>query len=199
MLTLLFRSALASVGLASLAGLSAVEEQLRDVVSKEVAVARSEAGLRLEFSDDGTLEIAFEDGVVLIDGDVVGMFEPGDALEVAWRSLLGRAVSLDDGELAIMLSDWSVPAELAGDLADLAQEVDRALEDALLGFSGCVVVISHDRWFLDRIATHILAFEGDSHVEWFEGNYDEYEKDRRRRLGADADQPHRIKYRRIDA
>ena len=60
-------------------------------------------------------------------------------------------------------------------------------------------VISHDRWFLDRIATHILAFEGDSQVEWFEGNYQEYEKDRRRRMGADADQPHRIKYRRIDA
>jgi sulfate-transporting ATPase len=82
---------------------------------------------------------------------------------------------------------------------DLDVDTLRALEDALLGFSGCVVVISHDRWFLDRIATHILAFEGDSHVEWFEGNYQEYEKDRRRRLGADAEQPHRIKYRRIDA
>ncbi len=82
---------------------------------------------------------------------------------------------------------------------DLDVDTLRALEDALLGFSGCVVVISHDRWFLDRIATHILAFEGDSHAEWFEGNYQEYEKDRRRRMGADADQPHRIKYRRIDA
>ena len=82
---------------------------------------------------------------------------------------------------------------------DLDVDTLRALEDALLGFSGCVVVISHDRWFLDRIATHILAFEGDSHIEWFEGNYQEYEKDRRRRMGADADQPHRIKYRRIDA
>ncbi len=82
---------------------------------------------------------------------------------------------------------------------DLDVDTLRALEDALLGFSGCVVVISHDRWFLDRIATHILAFEGDSHVEWFEGNYQEYEADRHRRLGADADQPHRIKYRRIDA
>ena len=82
---------------------------------------------------------------------------------------------------------------------DLDVDTLRALEDALLGFSGCVVVISHDRWFLDRIATHILAFEGESHVEWFEGNYQEYEKDRRRRMGADADQPHRIKYRRIDA
>jgi ATP-binding cassette ChvD family protein len=82
---------------------------------------------------------------------------------------------------------------------DLDVDTLRALEDALLGFSGCAVVISHDRWFLDRIATHILAFEGDSHVEWFEGNYQEYEADRHRRLGADADQPHRIKYRKIDA
>ncbi len=82
---------------------------------------------------------------------------------------------------------------------DLDVDTLRALEDALLEFAGCAVVISHDRWFLDRIATHILAFEGDSHVEWFEGNHEEYERDRRRRLGADADQPHRLKYRRIDA
>jgi len=82
---------------------------------------------------------------------------------------------------------------------DLDVDTLRALEDALVDFPGCVVVISHDRWFLDRIATHMLAFEGDSHVEWFEGNYADYEKDRHRRLGADADQPHRIKYRRIDA
>ena len=66
-----------------------------------------------------------------------------------------------------------------------------------LGRAGCVVVISHDRWFLDRIATHILAFEGDSRVVWFEGNYQDYEADRRRRLGAAADQPHRIKYRKL--
>jgi ATP-binding cassette ChvD family protein len=82
---------------------------------------------------------------------------------------------------------------------DLDVDTLRALEEGLLSFSGCVVVISHDRWFLDRIATHILAFEGDSHVEWFEGNYQDYEVDRRKRLGADADTPHRIKYRRIDA
>jgi sulfate-transporting ATPase len=80
---------------------------------------------------------------------------------------------------------------------DLDVDTLRALEDALVDFAGCVVVISHDRWFLDRIATHILAFEGDSHVEWFEGNYEDYEKDRKRRLGADANTPHRIKYRRI--
>ncbi|RIL03032.1 MAG: energy-dependent translational throttle protein EttA [Proteobacteria bacterium] len=82
---------------------------------------------------------------------------------------------------------------------DLDVDTLRALEEALLGFSGCVVVISHDRWFLDRIATHILAFEGDSHVEWFEGNFEEYEADRKRRLGADADQPHRIRYKNIHA
>ena len=82
---------------------------------------------------------------------------------------------------------------------DLDVDTLRALEEALLGFAGCAVVISHDRWFLDRIATHILAFEGDSHVEWFEGNYQDYEKDRKKRLGADADTPHRLKYRRIDA
>ncbi|MBL8659262.1 MAG: energy-dependent translational throttle protein EttA [Rhodospirillales bacterium] len=78
---------------------------------------------------------------------------------------------------------------------DLDVETLRALEDALIDFAGCAVVISHDRWFLDRIATHILAFEGDSQVVWFEGNYQDYEADRHRRLGADADQPHRIKYR----
>jgi ATPase subunit of ABC transporter with duplicated ATPase domains len=73
----------------------------------------------------------------------------------------------------------------------------RALEEALLEFPGCAVIISHDRWFLDRVATHILAFEGDSHVEWFEGNYQSYEEDRRRRSGESEDQPHRIKYKRI--
>jgi ATP-binding cassette ChvD family protein len=80
---------------------------------------------------------------------------------------------------------------------DLDIETLRALEDALLNFPGCAVVISHDRWFLDRIATHILAFEGDSHVEWFEGNYQDYEADKKRRLGVDADQPHKIKYKRF--
>jgi len=78
---------------------------------------------------------------------------------------------------------------------DLDVDTLRALEDALLDFSGCAVVISHDRWFLDRIATHILAFEGDSEVVWFEGNYQAYKDDLKRRKGIDADQPHRIKYR----
>ena len=78
---------------------------------------------------------------------------------------------------------------------DLDVDTLRALEEALVEFAGCAVVISHDRWFLDRIATHMLAFEGDSHVEWFEGNYQDYEADRHRRFGTDADQPHRIKYK----
>jgi ATP-binding cassette ChvD family protein len=78
---------------------------------------------------------------------------------------------------------------------DLDVDTLRALEEALDSFAGCAVIISHDRWFLDRIATHILAFEGESHVEWFEGNYQDYEVDRHRRLGTDADQPHRIKYK----
>jgi sulfate-transporting ATPase len=82
---------------------------------------------------------------------------------------------------------------------DLDVETLRALEEAILAFPGCVVVISHDRWFLDRIATHILAFEGDSRTTWFEGNYADYEADRHRRLGADADQPHRLKFRSLDA
>ena len=82
---------------------------------------------------------------------------------------------------------------------DLDVNTLRALEDALLEFAGCVVVISHDRWFLNRIATHMMAFEGDGKVSWFEGNYQDYEDDRRRRLGHDADQPHRMKYRKIHA
>jgi ATP-binding cassette ChvD family protein len=80
---------------------------------------------------------------------------------------------------------------------DLDVETLRALEAALEDFAGCAMIISHDRWFLDRIATHMLAFEGDSHVEWFEGNFQDYEDDKKRRLGIDADQPHRIKYKRF--
>jgi sulfate-transporting ATPase len=80
---------------------------------------------------------------------------------------------------------------------DLDVDTLRALEEALVNYAGCAVVISHDRWFLDRIATHMLAFEGDSRVVWFEGNYQDYEADRKRRLGAEADRPHRIKYRKL--
>ncbi len=97
--------------------------------------------------------------------------------------------------LAKMLKEGANLLLLDEPTNDLDIDTLRALEEALLDYPGCAVIITHDRWFLDRIATHILAFEGDSHVEWFEGNYADYEADRRRRLGAEADQPHRIKYK----
>ncbi|MBI2556829.1 MAG: ATP-binding cassette domain-containing protein, partial [Planctomycetes bacterium] len=99
--------------------------------------------------------------------------------------------------LACMLKEGANVLLLDEPTNDLDVNTMRALEDALENFSGCVVVISHDRWFLDRIATHILAFEGDSKVVWFEGNYSEYEADRKKRLGTADDQPHRIKYRHL--
>ena len=99
--------------------------------------------------------------------------------------------------LATMLKEGANVLLLDEPTNDLDVNTMRALEEALENFAGCAVVISHDRWFLDRVATHILAFEGDSHVEWFEGNYSDYEADRRARLGAAADQPHRIKYRQL--
>jgi ATPase subunit of ABC transporter with duplicated ATPase domains len=80
---------------------------------------------------------------------------------------------------------------------DLDVDTLRALEEALEDYAGCAVIISHDRWFLDRIATHILAFEGDSHVEWFEGSFSDYIEDKKRRLGADSVEPKRIKYRKF--
>ena len=111
-----------------------------------------------------------------------------------------RVGSLSGGErnrvhLAKMLRSGANVLLLDEPTNDLDVDTLRALEDALLDFAGCVLVISHDRWFLDRIATHVLAFEGDSRVEWFEGNYRDYEADRRRRLGAEADRPHRIRYK----
>ncbi|MEX0600649.1 MAG: ATP-binding cassette domain-containing protein, partial [Rhodothermales bacterium] len=99
--------------------------------------------------------------------------------------------------LAKMLKEGANLLLLDEPTNDLDVNTLRALEEALLEFAGCAVVISHDRWFLDRIATHILAFEGESEVRWFEGGYSQYEEDRKARLGHDADQPHRIKYRRL--
>ncbi len=104
------------------------------------------------------------------------------------RNRVHMAKTLQKGGNLILLDEPS---------NDLDVDTLRALEDALLEFAGCAVVISHDRWFLDRIATHILAFEGESEVRFFEGNYQEYEADRKKRLGADADQPHRIKYKKL--
>ena len=102
------------------------------------------------------------------------------------RNRLNLALTLKEGGNLLLLDE---PTN------DLDVETLRALEEALEDYAGCAVIISHDRWFLDRLATHILAFEGDSHVEWFEGNYQAYEADKKRRMGAAADEPHRIKYR----
>ncbi|QBB69525.1 energy-dependent translational throttle protein EttA [Pseudolysobacter antarcticus] len=113
---------------------------------------------------------------------IVGQLSGGE------RGRLHLAKTLMSGGNVLLLDEPS---------NDLDVETLRALEDAMLEFPGCAVVISHDRWFMDRIATHILAFEGDSHVEFFPGNYSEYEADKKRRLGNDADQPHRIKYRKL--
>ena len=113
-----------------------------------------------------------------------------------------RVKDLSGGErnrvhLARMLKGGANVLLLDEPTNDLDVDTLRALEEALLAFAGCAVVISHDRWFLDRIATHMLAFEGDSQVVWFEGNYQDYEKNRHQRLGAEADQPHRIRYKRL--
>jgi ATPase subunit of ABC transporter with duplicated ATPase domains len=113
-----------------------------------------------------------------------------------------RVGNLSGGErnrvhLAKMLKHGANVLLLDEPTNDLDVNTLRALEEALENFAGCAVVITHDRWFLDRIATHILAFEGESRAVWFEGNYSEYEADRRSRLGAAADQPHRIKYRHL--
>jgi ATPase subunit of ABC transporter with duplicated ATPase domains len=99
--------------------------------------------------------------------------------------------------LARMLKEGANVLLLDEPTNDLDVNTMRALEEALENFAGCAVVISHDRWFLDRIATHILAFEGESQVVWFEGNYSDYEADRKKRMGSAADQPHRIKYRQL--
>jgi len=126
---------------------------------------------------------------------------------VSWFNFKGatqqrKVGSLSGGErnrvhLAKLIKKGSNLLLLDEPTNDLDVDTLRALEEALLNFAGCALVISHDRWFLDRIATHMLAFEGDSQVVWFEGNYQDYEADRKRRLGAAADQPHRIKYRKL--
>ncbi|HCS13758.1 MAG: energy-dependent translational throttle protein EttA [Zetaproteobacteria bacterium CG06_land_8_20_14_3_00_59_53] len=134
-------------------------------------------------------------------------------IEVASRAYCGRfnfkggdqqklVKALSGGErnrvhLAKMLMSGGNVLLLDEPTNDLDVETLRALEEALLDFAGCTVVISHDRWFLDRIATHILAFEGEGHVEWFEGNFADYEEDKKKRLGEDATQPHRMKYKRL--
>jgi len=138
---------------------------------------------------------------------VVGKRTVASRAYVSWFNFKGgqqqrKVGTLSGGErnrvhLAKLLQKGSNLLLLDEPTNDLDVDTLRALEEALLNYAGCAVVISHDRWFLDRIATHMLAFEGDSQVVWFEGNYQDYEADRKRRLGADADTPHRIKYRKL--
>ena len=147
-------------------------------------------------------EISGNQDVILL-----GKREVNSRQYVSWFNFKGgdqqkRVSDLSGGErnrlhLAKLLRSGGNVLLLDEPTNDLDVDTLRALEEALLDFAGCAVVISHDRWFLDRVATHILAFEGDSQTVWFEGTYEEYEADRHRRLGAEADQPHRIKYKRL--
>jgi energy-dependent translational throttle protein EttA len=168
-----------------------------------------------------TVKLAYVDQSRTLDPDK-SIFEEitggGDVVQLGPREMSSRAYVarfnfsgqdqqkkvgvLSGGErnrvhLAKMLKEGANVLLLDEPTNDLDVNTMRALEEALENFAGCVIVISHDRWFLDRVATHILAFEGDSRVVWFDGNYSEYEEDKRKRLGADADQPHRIHYRQL--
>ena len=109
-----------------------VEGQLRSVVSNEIAVSENEATLRLDFQDQGELTISFQDGKVLLNGEVVGSFIRRDGLDLAWRSLLGEVITLDDGPLATALNDWDPPQSLTGGAEDLAARLDQSLEEALV-------------------------------------------------------------------
>jgi ATP-binding cassette ChvD family protein len=168
-----------------------------------------------------TVKLAYVDQSRTLDGDKT-IFEEitggGDVVQLGPREMNSRAYVarfnfsgqdqqkkvgvLSGGErnrvhLAKMLKEGANVLLLDEPTNDLDVNTMRALEEALENFAGCAIVISHDRWFLDRVATHILAFEGDSRVVWFDGNYSEYEEDKRKRLGAEADQPHRIHYRQL--
>ncbi len=160
--------------------------------------------LRDDMNPNNTVFEEISDGLDMI---TVGKYETPSRAYVGRFNFKGadqqkRIGDLSGGErnrvhLAKLLKSGGNVLLLDEPTNDLDVETLRALEEALLAFPGCAVVISHDRWFLDRIATHMLAFEGDSQVVWFEGNYQDYEADRHRRLGSDADNPHRIKYKKL--
>jgi energy-dependent translational throttle protein EttA len=157
---------------------------------------------RDSLADDKTVWQEISGGLDIL---TLGKREIQSRAYVSWFNFKGgdqqkKVGQLSGGErnrvhLAKMLQSEANVLLLDEPTNDLDVDTLRALEEALAEFAGCAVVISHDRWFLDRLATHILAFEGNSHVEWFEGNYEEYEADKHRRLGTEADQPHRIKYK----
>lgn len=160
-------------------------EQSRDVLDAKATVWQAISGGQ-EVIELGKREVNSRAYVARFNFTGGDQQKPVGQLSGGERNRVHLARMLKEGANVILLDE---PTN------DLDVNTMRALEDALENFGGCAVVISHDRWFLDRIATHILAFEGDSQVVYFDGNYSQYEEDRKRRLGADADQPHRIKYR----
>ena len=160
-------------------------DQSRDTLSATATVWQEISGGRDEI-DLGRRKIASRAYCALFNFRGADQQKPVGQLSGGERNRVHLAKMLKEGANVLLLDE---PTN------DLDVDTLRALEEALLDFAGCAVVVTHDRWFLDRVATHILAFEGDSQVVWFEGNYADYEADRRRRLGAAADQPHRIRYK----
>ena len=138
-------------------------------------------------------------GVAAVEGVLVRLGVLGEQVEVATLPIIEGQQPVDIARRAMESAKLQAADVLLLDepTNDLDVETLRALEDALVDFAGCAVVISHDRFFLDRICTHMLAFEGDAHVEWFEGNFEDYEADKIRRLGPDAAEPKRIKYKKF--
>ena len=162
-------------------------DQSRDVLDPEQNVweAISEGNERILLGKREVVSRAYVSGFNFKGGDQqkkVGLLSGGERNRVHLARMLKASAN-------VLLLDEPTN--------DLDVDTLRALEEALLDFAGCAVIISHDRWFLDRVATHILAFEGDSNVEWFAGNYQDYEADYKRRKGHEADRPHRIKYRKL--
>jgi sulfate-transporting ATPase len=160
-------------------------DQSRDTLAAGATVWREISGGRDEI-DLGRRRMASRAYCALFNFRGADQQKPVGQLSGGERNRVHLAKMLKEGANVLLLDE---PTN------DLDVDTLRALEEALLDFAGCAVIVTHDRWFLDRVATHILAFEGDSRVAWFEGNYADYEADRRRRLGSDADQPHRIRYK----
>jgi ATP-binding cassette ChvD family protein len=206
------RSGIVGVIGANGAGKTTLFRMLVDQDKPDAGTLRIGETVKIAYVDQSRASLAADHSVFqeISGGEeklLLGKREVASRAYCAWFGFKGadqqkKVGSLSGGErnrvqLAKLLKEGGNLLLLDEPTNDLDVETLRALEQALLDFPGCAVIITHDRWFLDRIATHILAFEGNSHVEWFEGNYRMYEEDRRRRFGEDADQPHRIKYKRL--
>nr|HAQ92394.1 hypothetical protein [Afipia sp.] len=180
-----------------------VRENVMEGVAKQKAILDRYNELAMNYSDETADEMTkLQDEI-----EAAGLWDLDSKVDQAMDALRcppddADVTKLSGGErrrvaLCRLLLDQPDLLLLDEPTNDLDVDTLRALEEALEDFAGCAVIISHDRWFLDRIATHILAFEGDSHVEWFEGNFQDYEKDKMRRLGQDSVIPHRVKYKKL--